>query len=136
MKTCMCRFIDGFCIVATIEGREMNRKCRFVAICVLVIGMMLCAETHAETVLVKYRGLVNLDNFSCSYPSSSFVHRICYRGNRQYLVVLLNKTYYHYCRIPKSVVEQWLVADSKGRFYNAYVKGSFDCRLGGIPTDD
>jgi len=49
--------------------------------------------------------------------------------------VLLNSTYYHYCNMPASIVEQWLSAQSAGRFYNAYIKGNYDCRLGGIPSD-
>lgn len=98
---------------------------------VLVYG----ASAKAETVFVKYRGPISLDQFQCSYPSSSFVHRICYRAERRYLVVLLNKTYYHYCNMPVSVVEHWISAESSGRFYNIYIKGNYDCRLGGIPSD-
>ena len=113
----------------------MNTKRRFTIIILLIFGMVLCTETYAETVYVKYRGPVNLDNFSCSYPSSTFVHTICYWSKKQYLVVLLNQTYYHYCRIPESVVERWLHADSQGRFYNSYIKGNYDCRLGGIPSE-
>lgn len=84
---------------------------------------------------MKYRGSVQLDGFDCYTPSSSLVHRICYRPERQYLVVLLDRTYYHYCRMPQSTVQQWLTADSQGRFFNANVKGNFDCRLGGVPND-
>jgi len=101
----------------------------------LAFTLLLGAVANAETVFVKYRGQVVLDQFRCSSPSSSFVHRICYRAERKYLVVLLDSTYYHYCNIPKAVVEQWLAAPSQGRFYGEYIKGNFDCRLGGIPTD-
>ena len=104
------------------------------ALC-LALGMVLAVSAQAEIVYVKYQGPVSLDEFSCSNPSSSFVHRICYRSERQYLVVLLNQTYYHYCRIPSAVVQQWLAASSKGRFYGANIKGSYDCRQGGIPAD-
>lgn len=90
---------------------------------------------RAETVFVKYRGPVKLDSFRCTDTSSSLVHRICYRADQQYLVVLLNGTYYHYCRMPRSVVSQWLAADSLGRFYRSQIKGNFDCRLGGVPAD-
>jgi hypothetical protein len=86
-----------------------------------------------EDVVVKYRGVVNLNGFACRATSSSLVHRICYRADAQYLVVLLESTYYHYCRIPQNVVSSWLGADSLGRFYNANVKGRYDCRDGGVP---
>lgn len=82
---------------------------------------------------MKYRGPVDLASFRCATPSSSLVHRVCYRAERQYLVVLLGSTYYHYCRMPAQVVQNWLAAPSQGRFYNAFIKGNYDCRLGGIP---
>jgi hypothetical protein len=103
-----------------------------------VLGAALLLTTswaRAETVFVKYRGPVRLDSFRCAEPASSFVHRVCYRHDKQYLIVLLGNTYYHYCRMPPSVVQQWLAAPSQGRYYNAMIKGNYDCRLGGIPND-
>lgn len=96
---------------------------------------MLSWSVEAETVYVKYQGPVSLDRFSCSNMDSSFVHRICYRAKSQYLIVLLDSTYYHYCKIPSPVVKQWRAAQSTGRFYLSNVKGNYDCRLGGIPAD-
>ncbi|MCK8687937.1 KTSC domain-containing protein [Pseudomonas umsongensis] len=101
-----------------------------------LLGLMLSlamasAGALAETVFVKYQGPVDLEPFTCKDTESSFVHRICYQPDQSYLVVLLDNTYYHYCRIPSQVVSQWLNADSKGRFYNKMIKGDFDCRLGG-----
>lgn len=89
--------------------------------------MVALSSTQAETVYVKYRGPVDLKNFQCMRPASSFVHRICYKSAHQYLVVLLDSTYYHYCRMPSSVVRQWLGAPSQGKFYRAYVKGRYSC---------
>lgn len=102
----------------------------------LLLGFCsLCAAAYAETVFVKYRGPVNLDEFSCKYTVSSFVHRICYRANERYLIVLLDQTYYHYCKVPASFLEQWMSAPSLGRFYGSYVRGNYDCRAGGVPLD-
>jgi hypothetical protein len=97
-----------------------------------LLSFLFAAPTLAETVYVKYRGPVNLENFQCANPSSSLVHRICYRSDKQYMIVLLDRTYYHYCNMPRSVVQQWLGAPSQGKFYRANVKGRYDCRLGGI----
>lgn len=97
--------------------------------------LMLWTTAQAETVFVKYRGHIDLDEFTCYDTMSSFVNRICYQSENEYVVVLLKRTYYHYCRFPPTLVQQWLNASSKGRFYNAYVKGEYDCRLGGIPED-
>jgi len=88
---------------------------------------------NAESVYVKYQGAVSLDNFNCTNTVSSFVNRVCYEEQDNYVVVLLGSTYYHYCRVPNNTVDSWLDASSKGRFYHANIKGRFDCRLGGIP---
>ena len=95
----------------------------------IVVGSVSIAQ--AETIFVKYRGMVDLREFSCTNIESSFVHRICYKKADKYLVVLLTDTYYHYCQIPQDVVQHWLSVDSKGKFYNAKIKGNFDCRLNG-----
>ncbi|MCH4246289.1 MAG: KTSC domain-containing protein [Acinetobacter populi] len=95
--------------------------------------LLLTTNAYAETVDVKYQGKVDLSTFQCNTPNSSFVHRICYQSQNQYVVVLLEDTYYHYCRVPSQLVNQWRNAQSKGRFYNQYLKGRYDCRLGGIP---
>jgi hypothetical protein len=102
---------------------------------VLLLTIAFTPTIEAETVFVKYRGSVSLEQFRCSYPSSSFVHRVCYRAENRYLVVLLDSTYYHYCRMPSSIVEQWLSSQSTGRFYSTYIRGNYDCREGGIPSD-
>ena len=102
-------------------------------LCLLLALATASAGALAETVFVKYQGPVDLEPFACTDTVSSFVHRICYKPDQSYLVVLLGDTYYHYCRIPSQVISQWLNADSKGRFYNGSIKGNFDCRLGGLP---
>lgn len=85
---------------------------------------------YAENVYVKYKGVVPLDTFNCAYINrSSLVNRLCYDQDENYLIVLLNSTYYHYCEIPAAVVTNWLNADSMGRFYLQRIKGNYDCRL-------
>lgn len=101
---------------------------------VSILSLFLLSPAIAETVYVKYRGPVDLKNFQCAQPSSSFVHRICYQSDLKYLIVLLDKTYYHYCNMPNTVVRQWLGAPSQGKFYRSYVKGRYDCRLVGVPN--
>jgi hypothetical protein len=99
-----------------------------------LVSLFVVSPLLAETVYVKYRGPVNLDKFQCAQPGSSLVHRICYRSDHQYLIVLLGQTYYHYCNMPSTAVRQWLGAPSQGKFYRTYVKGRYDCRLGGVPN--
>lgn len=89
----------------------------------------------AETVVVKYHGPVDLARMRCeTIERSSFIRRLCYDTKAKYVVVALNDTYYHYCGVPADVVASWRTAESMGRFYNAQVKGRFDCRQGYVPS--
>jgi len=91
-------------------------------------------SAHAQEVFVKYRGLVDLSNFYCpSIKPSSVVNNICYDQQNEYLLVQLNRTYYHYCEVPLSVFSDWIDADSLGRYYKAFVKGNYSCRLSKPP---
>ena len=95
----------------------------------------IAGECRAETVDVKYRGTVDLAPFKCTWiDRSSFIRRVCYDAANSYMVVKLNETYYHYCDIDGATVDAFNAADSMGRFYNASIKGYFDCRTGHVPT--
>jgi hypothetical protein len=101
--------------------------------------LILCATAQAETVYVKYRGLVDLKPFTCTDTMSSFVNRICYDKAKSYMLILLNSTWYHYCEIDDRTVAALIGAESVGRFYNANIRGSgkdgpFDCRTHKVPT--
>ena len=90
---------------------------------------------HAETVNVKYRGVVDLAPFQCeSVSRSSLVTRVCYDRSEQYMVIGLQGTYYHYCEIDAGTVSALKSADSMGRFFNTNIKGNFDCRARRLPS--
>jgi hypothetical protein len=92
-------------------------------------------RADAETVSVKYGGMVDLAPFHCEWITrSSFINRLCYDSKEGYAIVNLNGTYYHYCEVPAWIVDQWRNAESMGRYYNAYVKGRFDCRINRVPA--
>ncbi len=104
-----------------------------------LIGLALALgafdTAHAETVYVKYRGPVDLAPLQCEFVSkSSLVNRVCYDRKEQYMVIELQGTYYHYCEIDGATVAGLRGADSMGRFYNARIKGNFDCRINRIPA--
>ena len=102
----------------------------FLGICALV-----ASPTWAETVNVKYRGVVDLKYFKCDTISrSSLVNRVCYDNREQYMLINLQGVYYHYCEIDGGTVTQLLNADSMGRYFNASVKGKFDCRTHRVPA--
>jgi hypothetical protein len=113
----------------------MSKTIRFLA-AALAVGLTLVsiAPTRAETVVVKYRGPVELAYLSCeSITRSSFINRLCYDAKEKYVVVQLDATYYHYCGVSADIVADWRAADSMGRFYNTHIKGRFDCRQGHVP---
>ena len=101
----------------------------FISLCLFTLNV------YAETVYVKYRGSVDLSPFECNdIYRSSYINRLCYDQNEQYVIVKLNSTYYHYCGVPTLITSSWLSASSMGRFYNSNIKGSYDCRVNYMPS--
>lgn len=100
-----------------------------------LIAIAVAAHAEAgEKVFVKYRGTVDLAPFKCVWTESSLVKRLCYDKRNEYLLVSLKGTYYHYCKLPVPVLQQWTASDSLGRYFNANIKGNFDCRVYPPPT--
>ena len=109
---------------------------RFIILSALVLGCQLAA---AETVQVKYHGLVSLDDFACEdVKESSDVSRFCYDRAERYMVIRLKTTYYHYCEMDAATVKGFQQASSKRQFFETRIRGSgadgpFDCRTHPIP---
>ena len=98
------------------------------------LSIAIPAAAAPGTVYVKYRGSVSLEPFVCEWVErSSVVKRLCYDAKEKYVIVNLTGTYYHYCEVPAAVVSSWRAAESMGHFYNASVKGNFDCRVYKVP---
>ena len=93
------------------------------------------ASAADQTVNVKYRGPVNLAPFACEAISrSSFIENVCYDVKNTYMLIDLKGTWYHYCEIDEETVSSLLNAESMGHFYNASIKGRFDCRTHRVPA--
>jgi KTSC domain len=93
------------------------------------------ANGNEESVFVKYRGHVDLTPFECTdITRSSFIDRVCYDRTNEYMLISLNGTFYHYCEIDAGTVSSLLNSPSMGSFYNASIKGAFDCRLHRMPS--
>lgn len=106
------------------SGVTMSRF--ILATCVVLAFLPL---SSAQAVPVKHMGDVDLSAFTCQdTPESSNVRSICYSKGHPNVVVNLDGVRYGYCGVPGSVVQAWLSAPSKGKFYHANVKGRFDCR--------
>ena len=101
----------------------------------LLVLLAFSGVTNAETVNVKYRGIVDLKPFKCeSISRSSLVNRVCYDSHERYMIINLQGTYYHYCEIDAGTVSQLLQAQSMGRYFNQSIKGRFDCRTNRVPA--
>jgi len=101
----------------------------------VIILLAISGLTSAETVNVKYRGIVDLAPFKCeSITRSSLVNRVCYDSREHYMIINLQGTYYHYCEIDSGTVSQLLQAESMGRYNNQSIKGRFDCRTNRVPA--
>ncbi|MCP3478030.1 KTSC domain-containing protein (plasmid) [Bradyrhizobium sp. CCGUVB1N3] len=116
----------------------MRAQRSFILAALLLLAFYLL-PSHGETVDVKYRGPVDLKTFACNDISrSSFITRVCYDRAKQYMIIRLNTTYYHYCELPPATFSAFLDAPSMGSFYNQHIKGTgrdgpFDCRTHPVP---
>ena len=103
-----------------------------------IFFILLCTTVlFSETIYVKYRGTVDVDNGHFTHlklKSSSLIKDMYYDKNNKYLLVQLKHTYYHYCSIPNSVVNSWIESPSLGRYYNSFIKGNYDCRVYPTPS--
>lgn len=87
----------------------------------------------AQEVNVRNRGRLSLDAFDCSTVESSFIRRVCYDEAHQYLLIQLGSSWYDYCDVPYATVQGLLEAESLARYFNANVRGQFDCRANQVP---
>ena len=100
----------------------------------LAVACCASALARAESVYVKYRGVVDLNPFACTdTPRSSFIERVCYDRRNEYMLISLKGTFYHYCEIDGGTASALMTAESMGRYYNASIKGRFDCRTHRVP---
>jgi hypothetical protein len=99
------------------------------------VAFLMAAPARAETVCVKYGSCLSLTPFNCeTITRSSFIERVCYDAANTYMLINLKGTWYHYCEIDQGTVSGLLAAESMGRYYNAEIKGRFDCRTHRVPA--
>ena len=95
------------------------------------------SKRSQHLIIVKYRATpVDVADPRFEYldtSRSSFVTGAWYDESNTYMVIGLKRTYYHYCRMPRNAWDSFRSADSFGRHFNMFIKGRFDCRLGGVP---
>ena len=113
---------------ATRGSRPPRRGCWLLA-AIAIFSVHAIVGADSGSVYVTHKGLVSLAPFACKSQDSSIVQKICYDSKTGYLLVGLSGRFYHYCAVPREVVDAWRQAESKGRFYNQEVKSRYDCRV-------
>jgi hypothetical protein len=125
---------------------QAQRRIIFASIAVILFTAVFVTEAALpgegirsnHLVWVKYRQTpVNVADPRFEYldtSRSSFVTGAWYDSSNFYMVIGLRGTYYHYCRMPRNVWDSFREADSFGRHFNPFIKGNYDCRLGGVPS--
>ena len=87
-------------------------------------------------VKIKYRDdkvNISLSNFEPLNKSDSTVKGAWYDSDKEYMVIKLGGTYYHYCGMPRSVWSGFKAASSPYSYYQDDIKGNFDCRENPVP---
>ncbi len=97
----------------------------------LILSCLLFTQyLNAETISVKYRSSpveVSNGNFTdYSLKESSIIKRLLYDQKENYLLVKLHDVYDHYCGIPANLVDNWVSAESLGKYYHANIKNKLD----------
>jgi len=110
----------------------------------LIDSMGKLSNPIRGNIWVKHWHLVNVDNEHFVHyksKSATLIKDMYYDEENAYLIVRLNHTYYHYCSIPKSVIDEWrnmpkewdIRSPLKWYYYN-YIKGNYDCRINPVPS--
>lgn len=104
----------------------------------LSLFVLISCSINSKYINVKYRdSKVNIADSRWEYlntSESSFVNGAWYDGEENYMIIKLNSTYYHYCDIPRSIWNDFKVAESFGSYYNYSIKGNYDCRINHVPN--
>ena len=103
------------------------------AVTVLAIILSYLCPAWAETVRVLGRGPVSLKQFVCEAAPYSAIHRVCYDEENQYMIIQLGSHYLHYCNVESHKVFGLLHAKSVARYFNAEIKGRYNCNAQTTP---
>ena len=96
-----------------------------------IIAHLPSEEAYADNGTTANNALLELN---CEdIDRSSFIERVCYDEDQEYMVIRLTGMLYHYCDIEPETIRAFLNAPSMGEFYNAHIKGRraarpYDCR--------
>lgn len=123
---------------------DLRRKIRRLVLSLFLITpvILITAEyvTAEKSVSIKYhKRQVDIDMSTFEYKStaiSSFIRGAWYDSSKNYLILKLKDTYYHFCRLDNKTWKAFKAAGSFGTYFNEKIKGKFDCIAGMAPNYD
>jgi len=96
------------------------------------------SQSKQNYIDVQYRkDPVNIEDQNFEYlntSKSSFIRGAWYDKSNGYLIMNINEKYYHYCETPESIWAELQKTSSFGSYYNAKIKGNYDCRERTVPS--
>lgn len=110
---------------------------------VTIFNTSIVTGNNSEFLDVKYRNTyVDITYFEELWRTDGhniyswypIVSNAWYDKDKDYMVIKLKNTNYHYCGISKSVRDSFVQAHSLDIFYESYIQGNFDCRDTRIPN--
>ncbi len=108
----------------------------FLVVVFVTLMVTIADQALGESINVIDRGNVILDTFQCRDVSrSKLINRICYDGNRDYLIIGIRGSYNQYCEVDSDTVAELISSESMWQYYNEHIKADddHDCRNGGVP---
>jgi hypothetical protein len=109
-----------------------------VVVVVLVVGLVLLGSSDSSTKTVKYRdSKVDIGSplfEPLNRQGDSLVRDAWYDQSNRYMIIDLKGTNYHYCGFPLDRWHELRRAASMANYYEVYIRGSFDCRFGYVPS--
>ncbi len=111
---------------------------KLASIIVFIIALFFTPFSQAEQILhIKYRAtFVDVDKPYFEYldtSKSSWIEGAWYDKSKQYLIINLKGTNYHYCSLDEGTWRRFKGSSSFGSAYSASIKGNFDCRVFPVP---
>lgn len=96
----------------------------------------LPVNKQTNYVSIKYRSdKVDVSSFEYLNTSkSSNVRWAWYDKYNNYMIINLDWTNYHYCRLPDNIRNKFKLAESFWTYYISYIKWNYDCRLWWLPS--
>ena len=82
----------------------------------------------SDCIYVRSNGHVAKNHFTCEAICDSLnIDEVCYDSANEYLVVHYDRAYIQYCGVEEDLVNSFINASEKEKFYNRFFRRQFNC---------